>query len=391
MKSHPGDDLILRHLDGETTEAEARQVTRLLADDPAFRSRFFSYASQVARLRTVLSESDTTTIDAQPAATPTPTQEKSMNLDLRRIYFNAVLGGSGGLLGWALMFLLDALVPFGDIGQVLGTFLRDAVVGPVLGICIGFAIGSVDGLIAARSLRRVWLGGGYGIALGALGGLIGLPLGEFIYYYVLGPGVWPRAIGWAVFGMFVGTSDGFAQKIPSKIRYGVLGGLLGGLVGGSTFQTLLTLGGRSLLGLSLGGAVGLIILGACIGALVGLVESLLRKAWLFFLTGRLEGQTRTLDSSCPHTLGSADTCTIVLPGDAAVRPVHAEIRFENGDFVIRPRDGKVRHNDREAPVSEQVLAPGDRIQVGETKMTFRNEDRKYKVPVKKLRPLEVGR
>src|SRR5262249_43402224 len=184
-------------------------------------------------------------------------------------------------------------------------------------------------------------------------------------------GVWPRALGWAIFGMFVGTSDGFAARMAAKVRYGVLGGLLGGLIGGSTYDMLV----RS--GSDWGGAVGLMILGACIGALIGLVESLLRKAWLFFITGRLEGQTRTLDSRRPRTLGSAHTCDIVLPGDRTVAPVHAEIAFEDNALVVRPRDGKVivRREGRDATVTtSHTLRPGDRIHLGETRMVFRKQE-----------------
>jgi hypothetical protein len=160
----------------------------------------------------------------------------------------------------------------------------------------------------------------------------------------------------------------------------MLGGLLGGLVGGGTYEGLVAVmlhtGNRSV-ALGWGSAAGLIILGACIGALIGLVESLLRKAWLFFITGRLEGQTRTLDSSRPHTLGSAPTCTIVLPRDPSVAPIHAEIAFTNGEFVVRARDGEVivRREAREMLIKSQAnLLPGDRIHLGQTRMAFRKEE-----------------
>jgi hypothetical protein len=313
------------------------------------------------------------------AATPVekPRHERRSTVDLRQIYFNAVLGGSGGLLGWFVITVVLALV---DLSK-LNIFVKDALVGLLVGVCIGFAIGSVEGIIAARSLRRLLRGGSYGAVLGALGGVIGLVLGEAIFD-VFNGGVWPRALGWAVFGALVGTSDGFALKMPAKIYYGVVGGLLGGLVGGSTYEALVALlrgSSDRAVALSWGSAIGLIILGACIGALVGLVESLLRKSWLFFITGRLEGQTRTLDSSRPHTLGSAVSCSIVLPGDPTIKPVHAEIVFEDGSFGVCPRDGKVilRRDGRDTLVTAHAfLQPGDRLHLGDTRMVFRKEEEK---------------
>jgi hypothetical protein len=179
--------------------------------------------------------------------------------------------------------------------------------------------------------------------------------------------------------MFVGSCEGVAAKMPLKVRYGVLGGLLGGLIGGATYQAIQDiLGGSRGSGLAWGGAIGLVILGACIGFMISLVESLLRKAWLFFLTGRLEGQTRTLDSSRPHTLGSSDACTIVIPNDPTVMPVHAEVFFADGEFQVRPRDGQVivRRDGSDQPVTSHVLAPGDRILLGGSRMIFRNVEGK---------------
>ena len=98
----------------------------------------------------------------------------------------------------------------------------------------------------------------------------------------------------------------------------------------------------------------------------------------FFITGRLEGQTRTLGSNRPHTLGSAPSCSIVLPSDPTVAPVHAEIAFEGGDLVVRPRDGKVvvRHEGRDCVVTtSHSLQPGDRIHLGQTKMVFRKQEK----------------
>lgn len=379
---NPQDELILRHLDGETSPEEVARITGMLSTDAAFRFRFFTFANLIVEVQENLSlfMGNSPASPGSPSAMltlPLPRQVQVENLsasiDIRRIYFNAVLGGAGGLAGWLLVSLLGSILSLDE----LNVYVKDAVNGLLVGVCIGFAVGGSEGLIGARSLKRLLRDGRYGAALGAAGGLLGLVLGELVLN-LLGGGVLARALGWGLFGMFVGSSDGVAQKMPVKIRYGILGGLLGGLIGGSTYECLLSLF-RSGGGLMWGSAIGLIIVGACIGFLASLVEALLRKAWLFFITGRLEGQTRTLDSSRPHTLGSDAGCTIVLPGDATLAPIHAEVFFNDGEFQVRPRDGQVivRRDGSDQPVAlAQTLAPGDRVVLGDTRMIFRNVEAK---------------
>src|SRR5262249_54502942 len=144
-------------------------------------------------------------------------ERPSPSIDLRQIYFNAVLGAAGGLLGWLVVTGSFALPPLSSLAALiphhfLEIFVKDALIRLLVGVCIGFAVGSVEGLIASRSLQRLRRGGGIGAILGALGGAVGVPLGEIVLVLV-GGGLWARALGWAVFGAFVGTSDGFALKM----------------------------------------------------------------------------------------------------------------------------------------------------------------------------------
>lgn len=377
------DDLILRHLDGETSGEELAEVTRLLAEDAVFRTRFFKIANLVTDVQELVSLSVGGAAmprllangNPAPMAVKIPTPAKlweGLNLDLQRILQNAVLGGFGGLVGWLLFTLLSILVNISNFN----VYVQDAIKGLVFGVCIGFSVGAAEGLFGSRSMQRLLRGGAIGALLGAAGGVVGLMLGEFIFYKA-GGAIWARAAGWGVFGMFVGISEGVAHKMPVKIRYGLLGGLLGGLIGGATYDGLVvfirSFGFRAE-GMAWGSAIGLVILGACIGFLISLVEALLRKSWVFFLTGRLEGQTRTLDSSRPHTLGSDASCSIVIPSDPSVAPVHAEITYDNESFVVNARDGSVivRRDGLDQSVSSHTLAPGDRIILGETRMIFRN-------------------
>jgi hypothetical protein len=297
-----------------------------------------------------------------------------MILDLRRIYIHAVLGAIGGLIGWALAIPLAWL----QLGSTLGLFLKDALIGALVGSTVGAALGAYDGLFASRSAKRLLKGLLLGGLVGLAGGALGLILGEVIFI-LGGGGVWPRALGWALFGALVGSAQGISQLSPAKIGYGMLGGLLGGLIGGSTYERLSVLLQAFVsreLGLGVGGAIGLTLLGVFIGGLVGLVEVVLRTAWLRCTRGLLEGQTITLDPrKREQVLGRADACDIVIPGDPDVLQHHAVILRRGDGFDIEPRDGPVLVcGAREyAPVDSHTLVHKDRFQLGKTRFTFLGE------------------
>ncbi|GIW80440.1 MAG: hypothetical protein KatS3mg105_2247 [Gemmatales bacterium] len=378
MSPEVHDDLILRHLDGLTTTEEQRQITRLLAENAYFRLRFSTFVNQAAHLREILDNRLEMTMATQPATAPAPTSLfADLNIDFKRVYYNSVIGGFGGLAGW-LLFATAEFLHLLPQNQYVGAIFKGAFVG----VCIGFAIAAAEGILTGQSLKRIWNSARFGAGLGAAGGAIGLLFAE-IALSVIGGGIWTRALGWGVFGMFVGVSEGVALRMPLKIRYGLLGGLIGGLIGGSTYDglsTMLNSFGVGLAALAWGSAIGLVILGACIGMMVNLVETLLRKAWLFFLTGRMEGQTRTLESSRPFTLGRDDSCNIVIPNDPKVAAVHAEIVFVNGEFQVKAREGTVvvRRDGFDQQITSHVLQPGDRIMLGDTRMIFRNVEGRKK-------------
>jgi hypothetical protein len=299
-----------------------------------------------------------------------------MALDRRRIWFNSVLGGIGGLLGWAWAVHAPRL-----LSPDASIYLKDAFSGMGIGAAIGLALGCTEGLVDSPSIKRTLLGGFIGGLIGTVGGAGGLALGEWVFDLAGNEGIWPRALGWALFGLFVGMGDGIARRMPARIRYGMIGGLIGGLIGGSVFERLLILaqGGNRAVIQAWSGASGLIILGICIGAMVGLVESLLRVAWLTFLNGRFEGQSRTIDPSrAVTTLGASDMCNIIVRGNRAVADVHAEIIVQDGEFLLRPRNGPVVV-DRGGPLpvaASYPLRSGDRIALGSIRLVFQAEARK---------------
>lgn len=291
-----------------------------------------------------------------------------MHIDWVGLHQRSLLGGLGGLFGWGLLVLL---VPVD-----LSNLIRAALTGAFVGLCLGGTCGAWQGIFRDHSLSRTASGVLQGAMVGALGGLLGLFFGEIVYSLADG-GLIPRVIGWALFGALVGVSEGVAKRSRQKVLYGAFGGLLGGLIGGSTYEFLgLQLPYWLQLGRDFGGAaasmIGLILLGLIIGAMIGLVEDLLRSAWLTFLSGRLEGRTHTLDSRAQCLLGRSELADVCLLGYPHLATRHARVTFRDKQFFIEPVDGVVLAGPpgNVQQTSGHPLSPGDCIQLGDLRATF---------------------
>src|SRR5262245_24786168 len=148
---------------------------------------------------------------------------------------------------------------------------------------IGYLVVSVEAILD-RSFLRFIRYAAVGVLLGGIGGAVGNWLGEGLNYYLLNTATqkygWlkdhalfvsmlTRGLGWAIFGLMVGVSEGIAAKSLGKFSYGAIGGTLGGFLGGmivaylmADIQNL----GREDPHYVWGQAIGLVILGACIGS-----------------------------------------------------------------------------------------------------------------------------
>ncbi len=218
---------------------------------------------------------------------------------LVRIYFNAVFGALGGLLGWLLFGV------FGDKSAPQEQLTAQMLLGGgLIGGLIGYFVVSVEA-IRDRNPVRFARQATYGAILGAVGGALGMWLGDTVNFHLvgaLGAGregsgalhtlgtMLARGLGWTFLGVAVGFSEGVAARSLGKLSYGTAGGALGGFVGGALFglfylKTLDQTGSASLWG-----ALGLVILGACIGSLSALVQAVLQPASVRVLRGWQEGR-----------------------------------------------------------------------------------------------------
>lgn len=276
-----------------------------------------------------------------------------------RTYYYAVLGAIGGLVGWQISNLLG-LSFFSNL------YLSEAVVGALVGMSIGLLIGFAEGALT-RNLIQAARSGLFSALLGLLAGAIGLPLSEFLFQSV-GAGVFGRALGWGVFGTAIGLAEGVFGK--SQVWKGMLGGLLGGALGGVLLENV----HHWLQDPLTGKAVGLILLGASVGAFISLIVVLLSRAWLEVTSGKLKGTEFILDKFMRPggpavAIGSSPLKSEIVLPDPDIAPQHAMLTGDGKHFTLKDisLSGTFVNKKR---IERAQLANGQMIRMGNTEMVY---------------------
>jgi hypothetical protein len=196
--------------------------------------------------------------------------------------------------------------------------------GAIIGGIIGYVVVGWEYLVDGSAMRFLRTGT-QGCLLGALGGALGLVLGELINYALqmgawLSPlviGVLARGLGWMVFGLTIGLAEGWVARSLLKTSYGAVGGSLGGFFGGAVFAALLIGSQRQEWTYVWGQASALVILGASIGSLIASVEEALKPASVKILRGWREGREFSILKR-ETTLGRDERADILLLRDMKV-------------------------------------------------------------------------
>jgi hypothetical protein len=292
---------------------------------------------------------------------------------LLRIYFNAVFGALGGLLGWMLFGIFGDKSPSEGFQQVLQMLIAGALIGGL----IGYFVVSVEA-IRDRSLMRFTRHASYGVALGAAGGALGVLLGDqantFLVWLFQDALVWTmlaRGLGWMLIGAAIGACEGIAARSLRRVSYGTVGGTIGGFIGGVLFELFDSFSRQSGGGSYFWNALGLIILGACIGSLSALVQVVFLPACVKVMRGWQEGREYPLDKPS-SLLGRDEHADIALFRDMKVEKRHAYIQRQDGEYVLvnnhAPPDF-TKVNDVPV-VQSRLLQDGDRIQLGNVLLRF---------------------
>jgi hypothetical protein len=261
--------------------------------------------------------------------------------------------------------------PGGGVREQLNWLLGGALIGGM----IGYFVVSVEA-IRDRAFVKFARLASYGVVLGAIGGAIGMFLGEQINFGLHASDNWvmlmlARGIGWTFLGVAIGMSEGIAARSLGRFSYGTLGGALGGFVGGCFFILLYLPAIRSGSTSYFGSAFGLAILGACIGSLSALVQGVFQPACVRVLRGWQEGREYPLEKPA-SLLGRDEHADIALFRDMHIEKRHAYIKRIGARYVLVSNNAPAeftRVND--APVSSsRELEDGDRIQLGNVILRF---------------------
>jgi pSer/pThr/pTyr-binding forkhead associated (FHA) protein len=322
-----------------------------------------------------------------------------------RILIGILFGAAGGFLGFLLQ---ERLLPH---SAVLNMTARDLMLlGAYVGGSLGMFIGAMEGT-AANNSNQIVRGAVYGLIVGVLGGMMGAYLGGVVYSIALfgkdqnvlahssnildfTHAVIARALGWTFFGALPGLAAGVGTRSRKRALHGLCGGLLGGFLGGIIFDLVANVVGvpsgaeAALRGervVEIGGpsrAIGITAIGALTGLFIGLVEELLKQAWVRVLAGRNEGVDVILSKPL-NVLGRDERAEVPLFGDPMLTPQHAAIKGENGRHYLLDGGAPPRPLINGQPMHQQevLLRDGDMIQLGQVRLLFREKATASRAPV----------
>ncbi|HLV78677.1 MAG TPA: FHA domain-containing protein, partial [Chthonomonadaceae bacterium] len=127
--------------------------------------------------------------------------------------------------------------------------------------------------------------------------------------------------------------------------------------------------------------IGFTVIGALSGFFIGLVNELLKDAWVKVLAGRNEGKEYLLAKPM-NILGRDERCDVPLFGDLAIAAQHAAIRADGSRHILIDAGapaGTVVNGQRMPPAGELLLRDGDMIQIGQQRILFREKATQSKV------------
>lgn len=299
------------------------------------------------------------------------------------MYYCAVCGGWAALICWALQQAA------GLQDNNMSVFFKTVTIAALLGVLLAFIIGLLDALLNAVGFARI-VRVMICVAVGLVGSIVAGAIGELIHQAVN-----IKFIGWALVGAVIGASigifdvlrasaagKGFKQAIR-KIINGIIGGTIGGAIGGLVNDAFMAIpwpfsddpGITTLKDafpkFSL--ATGLVILGMCIGLLIGVAQVVLKEAWVRIEKGFRAGREMILTK--PEVIiGRAEGCDIALFGDMQVEKQHARIMLKGDRYILIDLDSPGGTSVNGVRISGPTpLSNGDMIGCGNSKVRFQEK------------------
>jgi hypothetical protein len=305
------------------------------------------------------------------------------------IYYCAICGGWAALLTWALQQAAGMQSVDGFFSDK--PMMKSAVIGGLLGLLLGGVIGMLDAILNSVGFQRI-MRVGICLILGLAGGFISAFIGEGLFR-----AFGPKFLGWSIVGMTIGAAigvfdllrasaggKGFKQAIRKTVN-AVIGGTIGGFIGGflnDAFGAIPMPPGGDILPVGdtmkdafpkFTLAVGLVILGMCIGLLIGTVQVLLKEAWVRVEKGFKSGKEMMLTKP-ETTVGRAEGSDIALFGDMQVEKTHARIVLKGDRYILIDSDTPGGTTVNSQRISGPTpLSNGDMIGCGNSLVRFQEK------------------
>jgi Mg-chelatase subunit ChlD len=292
----------------------------------------------------------------------------------RKIYLFAVLGALGGATAAALhqLLLLDL---FAKALAPLDHRIFDVFLGLVIGAPIGFFPSYLQGR-SRYAIGRAIGSGLVGALLGAIGGMIVVPISEVLHQQLQG-GVLGRAAAVGLLGLTLGWADGISGG--ERWWRSLAGGLAGGVFAGALLELMLerqsTYADSAI--------VALILLGLSISLSIALFVNVLTEVWLEGLPGsKMAGhvyQLSRFQEPNQAILGSDQKGAVYIWIPDA-QPYHAAISLTRKGARLRHLAKIDETLVNGHPVQEAMLQDGDTIQIGSARLLFRQRRKAVSAP-----------
>ncbi|HEX9060304.1 MAG TPA: FHA domain-containing protein [Clostridia bacterium] len=308
-------------------------------------------------------------------------------------WFNLMLAG---LIGAFIAWLLIEPLIYNDDGNGIhsgSAYLLFSCVGGLVGLFIGCTEG-----ILGRNILRTLKGGLVGMLIGAVGGIISTYFAEIVYRAIIHIGfsffnkdslndlshnfsalfvvIIARSLGWCIAGMTIGLGPGIALGSKKLTFNAFLGGMIGGALGGFLFDPInyVVSGGTLSSGDNVSRAIGLCVIGAAAGLMIGLVELVTMDAWFYMNDGPLKGKQFILYKN-PTTIGSSAGCEIYLFKDPYISPRHAKISKIRDGYLLEDMDSTTGTLVNGVKITKHKLLSGDIIKIGESTLIYREKSK----------------
>jgi hypothetical protein len=287
---------------------------------------------------------------------------------LYRIYIFSISGALGGL-GASLLHQHLVLAPLSGQLEPARRYILLAFLGFVVGAAIGFGPSFVEGK-GNYTLRRAFQVGLIGATFGGVAGLLAFPPAEWLHIQ-MNAGMTGRMIAFGLVGLAIGIAQGMIGG--ARPWRAIIGGVVGGAIAGWVVEYLIhyqTTYADS-------GIIALMMIGLFISLFISIFVNFLSDAWLEGQPGsKVEGQIYHLSKyRDPHEAvigsgsGKKNTDIFIYIPDAEAR--HASITITRNGARIRHVANQGRTRIGNAEVREQILRDQDMIQIGSSKLKYR--------------------